>query len=65
MRGLASYVTLLQRLIHHQRIDIAMLWMPECPRQAADEPEAQRLPQVHRARVGADDKVELHGPVSA
>ena len=39
--------------------------MIEAARHAADDREAQRPPQPHRALVGADHEVELHRAVAA
>src|SRR5512132_125450 len=50
-----------ERAGHHQGVDRAERRMIERGRQAADDREAARLPQAHRARVRADHEVELHG----
>ena len=39
--------------------------MKKCGREAADNFETEALPQADGARVGADDKVELHGAKAA
>jgi len=36
--------------------------MPKSSRQATDDLEAVRLPEVNRRLIGADDEVELHRP---
>ena len=41
-----------QRLVHHQRVHEALSRMPKCSRQAADDLEAERLPETHRALIG-------------
>jgi hypothetical protein len=35
--------------------------MQECAWQHADNREPAAFPEIHRALIGADDKVELHG----
>src|SRR5258707_9781364 len=50
-----------ERAIHHERVDKAEAGMGEGLREAADDGEAEALPEPHRALVAADDEIELHG----
>ena len=49
--------------VHHQRIHIAMPRMAERSRKRADDLKAKTLPQAHCVLVGADNEIELHGPI--
>src|ERR1700760_1943581 len=50
-----------QRAIHDQRVHISEARVQKCAGQAADRRKAKLLPHMNRAKIGADDKVELHG----
>src|SRR5260370_35671525 len=54
-----------QRAIHHQSIHEAQAWVMKRPREPADNLESEATPQVNRRFVGADHKIELHGPEAA
>src|SRR5271166_7168123 len=50
---------------HHQSIDIAERGMAEGERQAADNLESKRCPEMDGRLVRADDQVELHASKAA
>jgi hypothetical protein len=47
--------------VHHVGVGVAGCGMKKCSGEAADNFEAETLPEAHGAFVGADDEVELHG----
>lgn len=55
----------LELAVHHESVDEAELWMEEGAGQAADNGEAEALPEVKGRLVGADNKIELHGAKAA
>ena len=54
----------LQRLVEHERVDVACLRVVECSRESADDFETSVLPKYDRPLVRADDEVELHASVA-
>ena len=48
--------------MHHVEVHVAVHRMAERARHGADDLEAAALPGADGAAVGADDRVELHGP---
>jgi hypothetical protein len=54
----------LQRLVEHERINIACPRMVERFRKFTDGFETCTLPRSDRSPVRADDKVELHGSIT-
>jgi hypothetical protein len=48
--------------MHHKDIYVTVAGMKKGPWQPAGDFKSEALPQPHRAFVGTDDKVELHGP---
>lgn len=55
----------LQLTVHHERINGAENRMHKRAGQPADDFELQTLPEPHRALVGADDEIKLHGVEAA
>src|SRR5260370_24662774 len=54
-----------ERAIHHERVDKAEAGMGGGLRGAADDGEAEALPEPHRAPVAADNEIGLHGAEAA
>src|ERR1700681_1032236 len=50
-----------QHAVHPHRIDQAEPRMVERLRQPSDDLKSKALPQRDRARIAADDEIELHG----
>ena len=53
-----------KRHVHYMEANVSVCWMTKCLRHRGKDLKAEGAPQPNRRRIGFDNRIELHRPVS-